>query len=720
MTTSVNGPRTGPVKIGGDAPDLTACDREPIHIPGAIQPHGAMLAMDAGGVIRAASGRTLEFFGSEPEALLDRQLNEIFEDPFAGVSGFAGQVQAGGHDLDLTRHPSGDLDLLEFEPRESAPLSGLALLQALETVTQSLDQADSVEDLCDRAAGAFRRLTGFDRAMVYRFLDDGAGRVLGESRRADLPSFMNHHFPASDIPRQARALYLRNLIRVIPDAAYTPSPILARGIEPTAIDLSDSVLRSVSPVHLEYLRNMGVAASASVSIVVDGQLWGLAALHNMEPRRMPHETRAVCRVLAGVLARRLKHFADLAEQGERGRLEAVRAAVVADLAREGGDPERLADQLIDLMDAAAADGVALSLPDRVVTLGSTPPAGAIPSLRDWSLGEARDGVFASASVSSLFPPAADYDQAAAGLLAIDLGAACDGAAAVLWFRAEQVQEVRWAGDPHKAAPADPEARLNPRTSFEEWKQTVRGQSRPWNNVHLEAARRLRAEIIELDRRRRLSHTAETLTAAVADRDQQLEQKDFLLKEVNHRIQNNLQLVASFLSLQRRETTDPQTREHLDDAMRRMRAVGLVHRRLYASRMVEAVEMDRYLTELVEELIGSLGPEWRDLLSLEAESTEVPTDRAVAIGLVLTELVINVAKYAYEGRPGPVQVGFGRADGELVLTVADQGRGRSPGAVPAKGGGFGTRMMMALVAQLGGSLSYADNNPGARAVLTAPV
>ena len=704
-----------PSPVIGVGLDLTGCDREPIHVPGAIQPHGALVGLDADGVVRAAAGRTAELLGAAPEALLGRKLPHALAAVLPHGSGFAGAVPApAGHDLDLTRYQTGGLDMLEFEPRAPAPLSGIALLQALEQATSALDAARDEAMLCDRAAQGFRTLTGFDRVMIYRFLEDGAGRVVGESKQPNLASFMNHHFPASDIPRQARALYLRNLIRIIPDSAYDPAPILAQGVEPGGIDLSDSVLRSVSPIHLEYLQNMGVAASASASIVIDGALWGLAALHNMTPRLMPNETRAVCRMLAGVLARRLKHFADVETHAARTRLTAARETMMAEIAAREDGLEGLEAHLLDLVDAANADGVALYLPDRLLTAGSTPPDAALPDLRDWAIEQAGEGVFATEALAEAYDPAQAFVEPASGLMAAALE---EGLGAVLWFRAEEVETVRWAGDPHKAVAASPGAQLNPRTSFEEWKQTVRGRARRWTAVEIESADRLRREIEDLGRSRELKRSNAELAAAVASRDEALAQKDFLLKEVNHRIQNNLQLVASFLSLQRRESKDETTRAHLDEAMRRLRAVGLVHRRLYRSELVQAVDMDRYLEELVGELKTSLGPEWDNLLQLEATAVSVPTDRAVAIGLVLTELVINVAKYAYDGQPGLVRVDFAHADGDLVLTVADRGRGRPP--LEAAGEGFGTRMMRALVAQLGGSLTYADNNPGARAVLTAP-
>ena len=185
---------------------------------------------------------------------------------------------------------TGDYLILELEPKTGPDKSSAELLSALEMASAAMDQASTLKALCDVAATEFRKLTGYDRVMVYRFLDDGAGTVLAEDRRPDLHSFVNHHFPASDIPQQARALYIRNLLRVIPDVNYVAAVLQPAWQGNAPLDMSDSILRSVSPIHLQYLRNMGVAASASISIVKDGVLWGLIACHNETPKSEPFPT----------------------------------------------------------------------------------------------------------------------------------------------------------------------------------------------------------------------------------------------------------------------------------------------------------------------------------------------------------------------------------------------------------------------------------------------
>ena len=187
-------------------------------------------------------------------------------------------------------HHVGDRTVVEVEQSSQAARLGIELVGRLDTAGAALERAASVQAVCEVAAEAFRKLTGFDRIMIYRFLDDDAGHVVAEAREETSSSFLNHHFPATDIPRQARALYVRNPVRVIPDAAYAPQPLRGGEGRPP-LDMSDCGLRSVSPIHLQYLKNMGVRASLSLSIVVDDKLWGLFACHHYSPRRPSFERR---------------------------------------------------------------------------------------------------------------------------------------------------------------------------------------------------------------------------------------------------------------------------------------------------------------------------------------------------------------------------------------------------------------------------------------------
>ena len=311
------------------------------------------------------------------------------------------------------------------------------------------------------------------------------------------------------------------------------------------------------------------------------------------------------------------------------------------------------------------------------------------------------------------PRVLPWKSMASGVMVVTISA--DEPFVLLWFRAEQVQVVNWAGNPHKAVSGEGIGTLTPRASFEAWSETVAGRARPWSPAEVDAVTRLRAALLEIRHNRRLRDLNVSLSETLADREALLAQKDFLIREVNHRVQNSLQLVSSFLGLQRRASSDGEVQASLEEAQRRISAVALVHRRLYRADQVETVDLARYIEELVIDMQSSMGAEWDGQLSLSLAPITVATDRAVTIGLVLTELVINANKYAYAGRAGPIEIALEQHRDLFRLIVADRGKGKSKVTE-----GFGSRMMAAMVAQLQGELEHTDNHPGLRNILTAPL
>jgi chemotaxis family two-component system sensor kinase Cph1 len=702
----------------GPTPEqIASCDREPIHVPGAVQPHGVLLVLDRDTLeIRHAAGDVAGLLAVD--RWLGAAVGAVLGDDIArriatvtgsgGAGGFVGTLRVGERAFDVSATFQGDKALVEIEPGLEQSLTGAQILAQLEAAAAAFERCPGLKTLYDRAATEFRRLTGYDRVMIYRFGEDDAGEVVAESRAPHVQAFLNHRFPASDIPRQARALYVRNLVRAIPDAAYVPAPLLP---PPEAeLDMSDCALRSVSPIHLLYLRNMGVTASASVSIVKDGRLWGLVACHHETPRLLPYDIRAACRALAGGLSRQIKAKEDAETYHERLRLRSLGDEVVHALARADNGDLALEDHLRDLLRLADADGVAVFRDDRIEMAGKAPQHVALAMLRDWLVETTGEGDAAAVTdqATAEIPDLAPFRTLASGLMGVVIERS--PLLAVLWTRAEEVETVRWAGEPVKAT--TPDGVLTPRASFEAWTQTVRGRSRPWTPAQTNAALRLRQNLIDLRRARRTAELNASLRATLQDKDELLRQKDFLLREVNHRVQNSLALAASFLTIQMKSIQDPVARGPLEEASRRLTAVGLVHRRLYHGDQLETVALDRYLAELAEEMVGTLDEAWARNLRVDAAPVTVPTDKAVIIGLVVTELFINAVKYAYRGQPGRLDIGLVEDGDRLLLTVADQGGGKQGPRV-----GFGSKMMDALVRQMGGALTYHDNAPGVRAELS---
>ncbi len=699
--------------------DLSVCDREPIHIPGSIQPHGLLLLADPQTRVVAAGAGALEaLFGDDwqgrtIDALLRQDVAALEAAVPPGPGGTILAAPVDGYDVAL--HRAGGWLLAELEPAVEVRRSAAETLTWLDAITAQLERGGTLAAMCERAAAAFRALTGFDRVMIYRFLDDDAGCVVAEDRDPALDTFLHHHFPASDIPRQARALYVRNRTRVIPDVAYVPAPLRPAGFEAT--DLSDAAVRSVSPIHVPYLRNMGGGASASISIVKDGLLWGLVACHHATPRLMPRDVRAVAAALASALARQIRAREEAEDYRERLTLrseeDTLRPLLLAPGASaDGGQVQVLRGRADEVRRMFGADGFALMRGGTVlVAAGRLPPDEALADFASWRAARNDPEPFATRVLAQDWA-GADTFGVHAGVLALRQP---DDGDLLIWTRIEQVEEVEWAGNPHKAVPHDPDAPLRPRASFESWRETVSGRARRWTLEQVEAARRLHRLLREGRTAAELRRLNRELERTGAEKDAALAQKDLLMREVDHRVQNSLQLVSSFLAIHARDAGPGAVADQLLEARSRLAAVALVHRRLYRDDQIETIHLSRYLGELLDDMKTSLGDDWARLLTADLAPVLIPTDRAVNVGLVMAELVINATKYAYPGGAGPIDVVLEQHRNKLRLVVADRGVGKSGDRI-----GFGSRMMAAVVQRIGGEIEYLDNAPGLRAVLTAPI
>lgn len=700
-------------------PDLGACDREPIHIPGSIQPHGLLLVADprtrtvVGGAGDIEGRLAGDWLGAPLDALLGQDLSTpLREAPQNGVTRL-GLVAGRAETFEVLLHRAPQGILVELEPAPEVRLGAAEVLAGLDAAFVSFERAPDLRNLCAEAAAVFRRITGFDRVMIYQFLDDETGTVLGEAKVKEMGSFLNHHFPGSDIPRQARALYVRNRVRVIPDVAYEPAPLRPAEAGLAELDLSDVMLRSVSPIHIQYLSNMGVGASASVSIVKDGVLWGLVACHNRTPRRLPYELRMACQSLAANLARQIRAREEAMQYRDRIRLRGAEDSLADYLSADAPVEDVLARHGDDLRRALGADGFAVVEADRVRASGRCPDEAALRRIARWAEGKALARAFSTHALPSLLPAAAEFAALASGVAAVSIPG--DTPLMLLWLRAEQVEVVNWAGNPHRDDAADPSTLLTPRASFEAWSETVRGKARAWSLAEVETINRLGHAVLQARQNRRVRDLNRQLSLTVVENERLLQHKDFLMREVNHRVQNSLQLVSSFLRLQSRRLGESEAATALTEAERRVAAVGLVHRQLYAGEQVEAVDLSRYLIDLTREVTSALGKEWEAHIMLDVAPVLMAADRAVRLGLILTELVLNTAKYAYGGAPGPLRVALEQHRERFRLIVADHGGGKV-----GERQGFGTIMIKAMVQGLDGVLADEENAPGLRTIVTAPI
>lgn len=522
-------------KVAFGAADLTNCDREQIHMPGSIQPHGALLVLDPDAlVILQAAGDLASLLGAEAGDLLGRSVTDRLDaadrERLAGVGAsretrphHVFSFARGARTVDAVAHCSDDVLILELEPRrQTDPEDPLDLVRDMIARVQ---KTATVAEACDAIVQAVRAASGFDRVMLYKFLADGTGAVEAEARSDDVPAYLGLRYPASDIPRQARALYLKNWIRVIPDARYLPSPLQsAPGWPPRSIDLGGSALRSVSPIHLEYLANMGVAASMSLSIIIGGELWGLVACHNRTPLFPAYRRRVALELFAQMASFQLETKLEAADLGARLRQKTISEALVASLS---GASELAAGlkafqpKLLDYIDAA---GVCLWIDGRFSAVGSTPDEMQVTQLVRWLNATQAQGVFHTDRLCETYPAAAAFAETASGIMALSVSRTPRDY--VIWFKPEVIRTIRWAGDPNK--PAQPGTdRISPRKSFAAWKQTVRRQSDPWTGLDIRTAQSLRLSLLEIV----LEHTDQL----ARERERSRIQQQALLAELDRRI-----------------------------------------------------------------------------------------------------------------------------------------------------------------------------------------
>jgi light-regulated signal transduction histidine kinase (bacteriophytochrome) len=486
---------------GDEALSLENCAREPIHIPGSIQPHGALLCLDRLGRLCHASvnltellglpldfGRVLrpaDFGGSEAlHAFIYQVVADAAQEDVPAASQ---EVEIGGRTFDVVVHASGGLTICEFELRGQGADEAATFAHKAYRLMDALKRHRTIDRLLDAAVEAVRAITGFDRVMAYRFRHDDSGDVVAEARRDDLEAYLGRRYPATDIPAQARRLYVLNTLRLIADIHYTPVPLRAAATQTQPLDLSHSVLRSVSPIHVEYLRNMGVGASMSVSIVVAGKLWGMLACHHLAPLQVPYSVRMAADVMAQVLASSVQSITAQAREAAIARAAWLRTELTTRIAQDVGPLEALAECAPGLQENLGAQALVLTLDGKQRCFGAVDGAW-VDALVAW-LGTREESLVHVTDGNQLPPPVGEDAPRHCGLLALRF----DGARAgwICALRVEQIETVRWGGKPEKEiAPGPLGPRLTPRGSFEEWRETVRGKAEPWSATELEIASQL--------------------------------------------------------------------------------------------------------------------------------------------------------------------------------------------------------------------------------------
>lgn len=467
------------------------CADEPIHIPEFIQGHGFMLIISKAdfSVLRASANTSL-YMNIPTEATLGKQwtnfldhktcesLQKALENQnLAALNPLQVQLKEVDQCFELTAHEVQENLVLEFEPLLESPDG---LYQLYDQCLQNLYACRDFDTLIQTVVQEVRRLTGFDRVMVYRFDSDWNGEVIAEDKIMEADSYLGLHFPASDIPAQARALYTRNLLRIIVDAKSEPVPMLSKEPHAAPLDMSDCVLRAVSPIHIEYLQNMGVRTSMSVSILRQGKLWGLIACHHFTPKSLSFALRNHCKRITQLISSHLEFQLSDEEALPQKKQALEEQLIYKELSRSILENVRELNPADVLLRFNPTDGAGLFLHNHLYLAGTTPPEARMHDLLTWLSGQIQENLFYTHQLSLLYPPAEAYKSMTSGVLIIRISPLEEHY--LIWFKQEKLQKIHWGGNPQKqwVKGEDDVLRVSPRKSFEKWTNFIKGRSKEWS------------------------------------------------------------------------------------------------------------------------------------------------------------------------------------------------------------------------------------------------
>ncbi|WP_417628088.1 HWE histidine kinase domain-containing protein [Pararhodobacter aggregans] len=677
--------------ISTDTPvDLTNCDREPIHILGNVQSFGALIAISADWIVQHASENSAHVLGLAADALVGCPLGDFLpaasvaklrerlggasnENAVARLFGF--DVFGDGRLFDISAHQSNLSFVFEFEAKSrGTDHDELAIVTPM---MRRISVEKDILGVSQTAAEQLRSLAGFDRVLVYQFGPEGDGSVIAEAKDSqDAETYLGMHFPASDIPRQARDLYKRSLLRLISDVDDPVSPIVPQySPEGQPLDLSLAVTRAVSPIHLEYLRNMRVRASMSVSIVIRGELWGLFACHHREPLYVDYERRTAIELLAQFYAYELERREARAVSETAGRAQKLHDRLMMQLSSNEDLEHGFQGIVREIAKVIRFDGIALYSDGKYVTHGKTPGFQDFQTIARFLNTSTVSRVYATDHLVARLPSMEHVIDCCAGILAIPISRKPRDY--IVLFRTEAVRQVAWAGNPHKPVEVGAYgARLTPRKSFEIWKEEIGSRSEQWSPTALRAAEAIRVTLLEV--------VLKLADEVNSERKRAQDQQELLIAELNHRVRNILGLIRSLVKQSRKTTGSIEEFTAAIDG--RIHALAQAHDQLTEMEWKPVAFRELLRTELR----AYLGGDERRLI-LSGPEIDLSPEAFATMALVFHELVTNSVKYgALSTAAGRVEVQTTfLGDGFVRITWTESG---GPAVLPPSRRGFGTTII----------------------------
>ncbi|GAA4213523.1 ATP-binding protein [Pedobacter jeongneungensis] len=669
--------------------DLTNCDKEPIHIPGKIQSHGFLIAVDKSDFsITYLSENAGDFLKEQAKNLLDKPLsilNDLIkqQDPefdledllklgiirksFDAISPHP--IEINGNPFYLIISSSDGNWLLEFEPVTLQ----YDIQSSIGRSASSMLQGKSVSALLSSAALEVKKLINYDRIMIYKFLDDGHGEVVAEEKEGNLEPFFGLHYPASDIPKQARELYKLNLTRLIADVNTSDSTIITFK-EDQPLDLTNGALRAVSPIHIQYLKNMGVHSSFSISLISHGELWGLIACHNYSPKFIDYKAREGSKLIGQILSSALEYRQEEEDAAVIKQFKDTASVLSEHLNRDKYLVEAISTHKTNILDVTEAAGVAIIFENELKTIGTVPSDDEIRELADWLKNTSDESIYYTHRLPEIHSPAKKYKSIASGILSCTLNK--ELGEMIIWFKPEMITNVNWAGNPEKPATLSENGLLNlsPRKSFEIWSQVVNNTSEKWLAEEIASVLRIR-EIIITDINKKANEIRllnEKLQAAY-------EELDTFSYTISHDLRTPLTSIKTYTELLlKNKSIDEVGRKMLDrilngaDKMNFLIKEILNLARVGRSDVIfETVKMDSLLTEIKNEVLTAFKADNSELIL--GQLPNLKGDKTM-IAQVFTNLIGNAVKYSMMADKPKIEVSSYIDGGEIIYAVKDNGIG----------------------------------------------
>lgn len=723
------------------------CHEEPIHIPGYIQDFGYLIGLDVKTkTVRFHSQNITDIFEEiEGEKILGKRLEDfhdvflkvIWSDIYKNLEDFIIEKNEIHQDkifLDngtfhISIYRNDKFIFLEFEKVLDHFYSKEKLFTSK---YENIYNAKTEHEIWEELLKSFQQYIDYDRMMIYKFLSDGSGKVIAEKTKENVESFLHLHYPESDIPRQAKALYLKKRKRIFSNVYSEPVPILSDRDE--IIDLTYSTVRAMSPIHGEYLKNTGVSSSFSTSIIVNNRLWGLVTCQNIEPKHIDVMNRVhaeVVTILASNAYYSLKNQEEIVYRQEASdQISEIRN----DFLKHKTLTESISHNLSQIQQFVEADGIALVSGDQIYTEGLSPSEKCIEKITKWALENVKENIFIENRFVRNYGESICLESHASGIIISIIDRSRKEL--LIWFREEFQDHINWAGNPEKNIKSVLQNGVetmivSPRTSFKIFTENTKGISKPWKrrqriaaeNIHsliLETSYSQYSKIQELNKELKnlneeldsfsytISHdlgtplTVMKLNAQMLLRGQKEEKAQKKIKAIIDEISGMEELMTNVLELSRAKKTDLQ---------------------------LESIETKNIITKISEDAkIQYKTPETKIKIK---DCPNVLADKTM-LQQVFQNIITNAVKYSSKTENPKVKISGEILEDEVVYRISDNGIGiekedkekmfkifaRMDNAKPFKGTGVGLSIVQRIMNRIGGKVEYeSEKGKGTTFILT---